>query len=170
MDLHIVGGLAIARTPWRQLQRAAAERNVEIPTLAEVCELVGADAELFVEIKGAGIERDVVAVLDGHRGPSAIHSFDHATIRRLSQLDRRLRLGVLFEESVPDVGALLAANGALDAWPHHTAVDGPLVEAVHGAGGRVIAWTVNDRRDIERVEALDVDGLCTDDVSLVAVE
>jgi len=40
---------------------------------------------------------------------------------------------------------------------------------VHAAGARVIAWTVNDRRDVERLSALGVDGLCTDDVSLVVV-
>ena len=68
---------------------------------------------------------------------------------------------------MPDVVELLASHGALDAWPHRRVVDGPLVEAVHGAGGRVIAWTVNEARDIARLSALGVDGLCTDDVTLV---
>jgi glycerophosphoryl diester phosphodiesterase len=110
----------------------------------------------------------VATVLRRHRGSFAIHSFDHPTIRRLSHLDRRLRLGLLFEERTPDVVAMLAANGARDAWPQHAIVDARLVDAVHGAGGRVIAWTVNDPRDLARLAALDVDGLCTDDVSLVA--
>jgi len=166
-DPDVAGGAVIARTTWPVLRRSAADRGIEIPTLADVCALVGDSAELFVEIKGAGIERAVVAVLADHRGPSAIHSFDHATIRRLSQADRRLRLGLLFEERVSDVAALLEENGAHDAWPHYTLVDGPLVDAVHGAGGRVIAWTVNERRDVARLTALGVDGLCTDDVSLV---
>ncbi|MFL5617655.1 MAG: glycerophosphodiester phosphodiesterase [Gemmatimonadaceae bacterium] len=168
-DAHVAWGMAIAGTSWSELRRAAAGGGIEIPTLAEVCELVGDRAELFVEIKGTGIEHEVATVLAGHRGPSAIHSFDHAAIRRLWRRDRRLRLGLLFEERVPDVVSMLAENGALDAWPHHSLVDAPLVDAVHGAGGRVIAWTVNDQRDIARLEALDVDGLCTDDVSLVAV-
>ena len=106
-------------------------------------------------------------MLSRHRGPSAIHSFDHAAIARLARLDGTLRLGLLFEERVPDVAAMLAANGARDAWPHRSVVDGPLVEAVHGAGGRVIPWTVNDRSEIARLSALGVDGLCTDDVTLV---
>jgi glycerophosphoryl diester phosphodiesterase len=166
-DAHIRGGVSIAGTSWHGLQRAADDARVQIPTLLSVCELVGERAELFVEIKGAGIEREVVAVLRDHRGPSAIHSFDHAAIARLARLDEGLRLGLLFEERVPDVVAMLAANGANDAWPNRSVVDRPLVEAVHGAGGRVIAWTVNDRRDIARLSALGVDGLCTDDVTLV---
>ena len=166
-DAQLHGGVSIARTSWQELRRAAEVVRVEVPTLASVCELVGDRVELFVEIKGAGIERQVVDVLRGHRGKSAIHSFDHAAIARLARLDGTLRLGLLFEERVPDVAAMLAACGAMDAWPHHSLVDRPLVEAVHRAGGRVIAWTVNDRTDIERLSALGVDGLCTDDVTLV---
>ena len=167
-DPQVAGAGEIARTEWRVLQQAAARRAVEIPALSEVCELVDDRAELFVEIKGAGIERKVARVLAGHRGACAIHSFDHPSIRRLSQLDRRLRLGLLFEERVPDVAAMLAANGARDAWPQHDIVDASLVDAVHGSGGRVIAWTVNDPRDLARLAAIGVDGLCTDDVTLVA--
>ena len=166
-DARLPGGVSIAQTSWPELQRAARAARVQIPTLASVCDLVGERAELFVEIKGADIEREVVEVLRGHGGPAAIHSFDHAAIGRLAQLDGRLRLGLLFEERVPDVATLLAAHGASDAWPHLSAVDGRLVEDVHGAGGRVIAWTVNDRDDIARLSALGVDGLCTDDVTLV---
>jgi len=167
-DPQLRGGTDIATTSWDTVRRAASAVGVEIPTLVDVCALVNDRAELFVEIKGAHIERSVHAVLSAHRGRSAIHSFDRGAIARLSHLDRRLRLGLLFEERVSDVAALLAAHGALDAWPHHSLVDAALVEAVHAARGRVIAWTANARRDIERLAALGVDGICTDDVTLVA--
>ena len=166
-DARLAGGVSIADTRWSELRAAADAALVEIPTLASVCDLVGDRAELFVEIKGAAIERRVLEVLREHRGRSAIHSFDHAAIARLARLDEGVRLGLLFEERVPDVAAMLKGRGATDAWPHHSVVDGRLVEAVHTAGGRVIAWTVNDPRDVERLSALDVDGLCTDDVTLV---
>ena len=167
-DAFVGGGTEIAKTASGDLQRAASSRGVEVPTLAAVCDLVQDRAELFVEIKGASIERQVVTVLQRYPGRSALHSFDHPTIARVSRLDRRLRLGLLFEERVPDVSALLTAHGALDAWPRYELVDVPLLEGVHAAGGRVIAWTVNEPRDIARLAALDVDGICTDDVTLVA--
>lgn len=168
-DGHLQDGLALASAPWAEVRLAASAAGVEVPTLADVCALVDDRAELFVELKGAGIERAVYKVLAAHRGRSAVHSFDRAAIGRLSRLDRRLRLGLLFDAPVSDVGALLAAHGALDAWPHHTLVDAPMVEAVHEAGGRVIGWTANDRRDIERLTMLGADGICTDDVTLVPV-
>ena len=57
------------------LSRRVSGGRGEIPTLGQVCDLVDG-AELFVEIKGAGIERDVDAALRAYAGPVAIHSFD----------------------------------------------------------------------------------------------
>jgi glycerophosphoryl diester phosphodiesterase len=166
-DPQLGGGHDIATSSWADVRRFARDVGVDVPTLADVCALVGDRVELFVEIKGAGIERLVRSVLASHRGRSAMHSFDWEAIARLARLDRHLRLGLLFDQREPDVAALLAAHGAVDAWPHHSLVDPPMVRTVHAAGGRVIAWTVNAHRDVERLTALGVDGICTDDVTLV---
>jgi glycerophosphoryl diester phosphodiesterase len=42
-----------------------------------------------------------------------------------------------------------------------------MVETVHQAGGRIIAWTVNSRRAARALIQLGVDGLCTDDLRLM---
>ncbi len=39
-------------------------------------------------------------------------------------------------------------------------IDTELVETVHAAGARLIAWTVNDRVAAARLSAMGVDGLC----------
>src|SRR5215208_3217965 len=136
-DARTARGQEIARSTWQALRRDATD-GAGVPTLASVCELVGDRAELFVEIKGAGIEEAVLGTLDRHRGAAAIHSFDHAAIARIARLDQSVRLGLLFEDRVPDVAALLAASGARDAWPHHSCADARMIEDVHAAGGRVI--------------------------------
>ncbi|HKH92260.1 MAG TPA: glycerophosphodiester phosphodiesterase [Gemmatimonadaceae bacterium] len=165
-DARAAHGLEIARTEWEELQRDAAD-GTGIPTLESVCELVGDRAELFVEIKGAAIEEPVLQVLGGHTGPIAIHSFDHPAIGRIAKLEPAIRLGLLFEDHVPDVAAVLSAHGARDAWPHHSLVDARMIDEVHATEGRVIVWTVNAARDVRRVTALGVDGICTDDVTLL---
>ena len=107
-------------------------------------------------------------MLRGHRGPSAIHSFDHEAIARLSRLDRSAFVSVCCSRSECQTSPRCSpSDGAKDAWPHYSVVDSLLLDAVHRAGGRVIAWTVNDHRDVARLSALGVDGLCTDDVTLV---
>lgn len=162
-DAAIAGGLAIADETAAAIRSAT---DAAVPTLADVCELVAGRAELFVEIKGTAIEQQVLAVLRGYDGPYAIHSFDHALIGRVHRQDRGVRLGVLFEETTPDVAALMAATGARDVWPHAPLVTRQLVTAVHASGGRVIAWTVNAVPEAEHLTTLGVDGLCGDDVRI----
>lgn len=160
-------GLPIARTRWQQLRSDGATAAPRIPTLQSVCELVDGRAELFVEIKGAGIESEVLNVLRDYTGSAAIHSFDHAMIARLAARGVRHPLGLLFDEPVADVPALLAAHGASDAWPHHSLTDATLVNGVHRIGGRVLVWTVNDVHAARRLQTLGVDGICSDDVTLL---
>jgi glycerophosphoryl diester phosphodiesterase len=161
-------GVEIARAASSFLASSTAERGLELPTLRSVCALVAGRAELLVEIKGSAIEDAVLAVMRDNEGPYAIHSFDHAMIGRIARRAPAVRLGLLFDCAVPDVAALLAAYGARDVWPEHALVDAPLVQAAHGAGARVLAWTVNDAAEASRLAALGVDGLCSDDITVLA--
>ncbi len=119
---------------------------------------------MFIELKGAAIEHEVVNVIRASIAPArcAVHSFDHAQVARARALAPELRGGILFDRPVADPVATMRAADALDAWPSHEHVDEALVEHVHGAGGRVIPWTVNKATQAISLAALGVDGLCTD--------
>jgi glycerophosphoryl diester phosphodiesterase len=51
---------------------------------------------------------------------------------------------------------------------HRLLVSQQLVERVHGAGGRLFVWTVDDGPEIARLETLGVDGVITNDPRLFA--
>jgi glycerophosphoryl diester phosphodiesterase len=76
----------------------------------------------------------------------------------------------LFDEYPAHVQQSMGAVSALDVWPRWSIIDRALVEAVHAAGGRVIAWTVNTSKDAARLVGLGVDSLCGDDVRLLPRE
>jgi len=58
-------------------------------------------------------------------------------------------------------------EGRFDAiMAHWRVVTGALVRAVHGAGGQLYVWTVDDRVMIERLTAMGVDGIITNDPRL----
>ena len=169
-DAILATGLAIATSTLDELRRHEVGPGVPIPTLGELCALVSGRATLFVELKGAGIERQVLRALGEYGGGVALHSFDHAMIRRVARIDPSRRLGILFEDAPVLVAQVMGQTGALDVWPHWALVTADLVAAVHDAGGRVIPWTVNDERDARALAALGVDALCGDDVRRLIVE
>ena len=159
-----LAGRRIDALTFEELQGFSIRGMALIPTLAETLAVVKGRAELFVELKGVGIEHAVAEQIRGSAMPSrcAVHSFDHDAIRRLRDLAPELRRGLLFDRAPTDVAASMRETGALDIWPHWEMINPELVSAVHAAGGRVIAWTVN-RPDVARaLTAQGVDGLCTD--------
>jgi glycerophosphoryl diester phosphodiesterase len=135
-----------------------------ISTLAEALAVIKGRADVFVELKGAAIEQEVIAVIRASPAPArcAVHSFDHAQVARARALAPEIRGGILFDRPVPDPAAAMRAADALDVWPSHEHVDAALVTQVHDAGGRVIPWTVNKPDQAVALASLGVDGLCTD--------
>ncbi|MCS6850940.1 MAG: hypothetical protein NZ700_07190 [Gemmataceae bacterium] len=117
-------------------------------------------------------EREVVAAVRaaGMLGRTSVRSFDHRLVRRLRRLEPQLRGAVLIAETVPvDPVAVVRAAEAETYCPSYDAVDGPLVRELHGAGIRVVPWTVNNREDLERLLDWGVDGITTDFPDRLAV-
>jgi glycerophosphoryl diester phosphodiesterase len=62
--------------------------------------------------------------------------------------------------------AMLRAGRIEAVMAHWLLVSPRLVDAVHGGGGQLYVWTVDDDRRIERLSALGVDGVITNDPRL----
>lgn len=137
-----------------------------LPELGDVRRLMDGRGELFVEIKGPDIERLVLHDMQRYDAPFALHSFDHAMIARIHDIAPNIRLGVLLEELPTSITRLMREAGARDVWPQVPIITPQLVHEVHAAGGRVVAWTVNDADVARQLASMDVDGLCGDDVRI----
>ena len=140
-----------------------------ISTLAESLAVIKGRADVFIELKGAAIEHEVVDVVRRSSAPArcALHSFDHEQIARARALAPELRGGILFDRPVLDPVSAMRAADALDVWPSREHVNESLVESVHGAGGRVIPWTVNKGEQAVELAAFGVDALCTDFIAVL---
>jgi glycerophosphoryl diester phosphodiesterase len=155
----------------------AHDRGRKGPTLpeflAEVREVVAADALLIVDLKRAGYEAEVLAACRsaGVADRCIFSTSEFAALARLNEVARTSatlsagRAWLLPGRRTPAV-AMYARSGALDATVRHDTVTEELVDAVHARGGRVYAWTVNSRDGIAQMRALDVDGVITDDPRL----
>jgi glycerophosphoryl diester phosphodiesterase len=136
-----------------------------IPTLDQALELTGSRCDVFVEIKALGIEETVARCLRRH-APNvdrfAVHAFDHRIVKRMLELMPSVRTGILQVSNLVDTVAAMRRAGASDLWQHRDFIDAALVNDVHAAGGRVIAWTSNTENEWERFAAIGVDAICTD--------
>ncbi len=154
----------ISNMTYAALQRYSLGPGVRIPSLDEVLAAVPAPTIVYVEVKAPGIEAAVVACIAaaGAEDRCAIHSFDHRVAQRVARLEPTLPGGILVASYLADPAHELRAARARDYWAERSWIDAPLVDAIHAARGRVIAWTVNDPADAARLAELGVDGICTD--------
>jgi glycerophosphoryl diester phosphodiesterase len=134
----------------------------EIPSLEEALACIDGRAMVYVEIKAPEMERVVIDEIRAHDVPAAIHSFDHRVALRTRELAPHLPTGILSASYLIEPDVALRSARARDYWQAWELIDGALVERVHAAGGRVIAWTVNSLDAVARLRALGVDGICTD--------
>lgn len=138
-----------------------------IPTLAETLALHGElGLAAYAELKGPGCAPGTVAALAAANVRGAVHSFDHRQIAEAQRLAPLVPRGVL-EVSYPvDRLHALRAVGGRDLWRQWPFIDEDLVAEAKQSGCRIVAWTVNDAHEMERLAGIGVDALCTDDVAL----
>ncbi|HEV3055898.1 MAG TPA: glycerophosphodiester phosphodiesterase [Solirubrobacteraceae bacterium] len=137
--------------------------------------------DLNVDLKHVGTER---LLLDELRRAelldrTLISSQVTAVLDRVRALEPRARVGISVGGKLPrfchrwgDWRALVLAGLAARRWDalmaQHRLIDAGLLEAVCARGGRLYAWTVNDRSGIESLRGLGVHGITTADPRLFA--
>jgi glycerophosphoryl diester phosphodiesterase len=151
-----------------EIARAGPGDLADLPELDQVLARYHASAFLDIELKVAGLEHAVLQSLRAHppqRG-YVISSFLPEVLRSLRELDQSLPLGLLCE-----------THSQLAAWPrfpaqyvlpHYTLMDIDLTRQLRAGKRKIIAWTVNRKPDMLRVQEMGVDGIISDDTETLA--
>ena len=167
----------------------------ELPTFDDALAFFAEEAletGVHVDLKSAEAATDVSAALDrfGLAGRALVSSFHHRALRRLAGL-ASLRLGVSFPRdrlgvhrrrglgrfvgpglkglglATPRlVDFLLDRSRANTLVLHHALVSASAVGRAHARGAPVVAWTVDDPLELERVVEAGVDAVVTNDPSI----
>jgi glycerophosphoryl diester phosphodiesterase len=143
------------------------EGDTRIPTLRQLLDAVPADVDLMVDFT----RREVVpGALDQALSAGALDRCLFVTgnveaLRMLRGLSGRARIGLTWTEGTDPPLPLLDELGA-EYWnPMFSFVTAAGVDAVHEAGLRVSAWTVDAPEDMERVVSDGVDAVVSNRVA-----
>lgn len=150
------------------LRKLDAGKGEQIPTLAEVVELIGDQAFINIELKGldtASLVMDLVKLLDKKRFKKEqfiISSYLFSELYLVHELDPEIQIGVIADDQ-----PLIALDFAdeVDAYsfhPSYSILDEQLVDDAHNAGMKVYVHTVNDLDKIDQARLMKVDGVFTD--------
>jgi glycerophosphoryl diester phosphodiesterase len=151
-------GFEISRTP--------AKLVPQLPRLRDVLQRYR-DSFLDIELKVKGMERIMLDLFLRHkpRHGFVVSSFIPGVLKAVRAEDKTIRLGLICESKTQ-----------LKFWTdlsieyviaHHELVETELVRKVKGAGKKVIVWTVNAPEEMKRFAEAGVDGIISDDTSLL---
>jgi glycerophosphoryl diester phosphodiesterase len=168
---------------------AVREVAPELPTLDEALAFFVDEAPglgVHVDLKEAAATESLLAALRHHGlvGRTLVSSFHRSALRRLARVEPALRTGISFPEDrlgiadrrgtapVIQMGlhalrpampvlarTLLAGSGASTLVLHHALVGQRLVRWARRRGIPVVVWTVDDPRDLERLDGVGVDAM-----------
>jgi glycerophosphoryl diester phosphodiesterase len=150
-----------------EIARASAEQVAALPLLQDVLARYQQRAFLDIELKVSRLEGITIALLQ-ERSPSrgfVVSSFLPEVLQAVHAEDFGIPLGLICE-----------TNAQLREWdrlpveyviPHYTLVDEPLIRQFRNAGRKILAWTVNSPRDMQRLADSGVDGIISDNTSLL---
>jgi len=140
-----------------------------IPTLEEAIEVARGRIGLQVELKFSGLDYElaerVVKIIEenGFAPQAQIVSLDYAGILRVRKLNRDLETGYIVFRAVGDISRLDVDFLSVNRW---IATEN-LVASIRKAGKEIHVWTVNDRRRMYSLIDLGVDGILTDEPSVL---
>jgi glycerophosphoryl diester phosphodiesterase len=154
-----VGGMEIANT---------ASKTLPLPTLEDVLRQFAHRAFLDIELKVAGLEPQTLAELRKHPPQKGyvVSSFISEVLTAIHDLDPAIPLGFLCESK----GQLRDWREMPAAWviPQFKLADRELVELVHGAGKKIMVWTVNRAERMREFAEWGVDAIITDETERIA--
>lgn len=171
-DVRLAGdGTAVVchdpRIKETEIARVAAQDLPGLARLEQVLARYQDLAFLDIELKVSGLEKITAALLRKYqpRRGFVVSSFLPEVLQTMRAADSTIPLGLICE-----------TRAELQRWnelaieyvmPQRTLANSTLMAQLKGAGKKILVWTINARADMRRLADSGVDGIISDDTSLL---
>jgi glycerophosphoryl diester phosphodiesterase len=155
-----------AKVSGYDVSRTLAKQASQLPRLRDVLQRYR-DSFLDIELKVKGLERILLDLFLRHkpRHGFVVSSFQPGALKSVRALDATIPLGLMCESKTQlRLWSELPVQYVI---PHYDLAEPDLVRKIKGAGKKVFVWTVNDSADMQRFAEYGVDGIISDDTSLL---
>ena len=160
----------VGEMPLAELQKLTSDDLHPIPTLKEAITCIPQTLSINVELKEVAAYEPTLNVLVDLVKQGAVRSkqllvtsFEHEAIERVHEATTDFQLGLL-TKGIPDDNYwnLASQLGATSANIDLASVNNAFVQRAHNAKLLVMVYTVNERRDAERLLEMGVDAIFSD--------
>lgn len=141
----------------------------KIPTLNEVLELIDGKVFLNIELKGSGTAEPthklLATILKQKKWKPdqfIISSFNWEELEIFYGLNKKVPIAILTGSDPLDAIPIAKRLNALAINPNFRALNIKNVKKIQEEGYRVFPYTINEPTDIQKILALEVDGIITD--------
>jgi glycerophosphoryl diester phosphodiesterase len=169
VDRTTNGTGTVTKMTLTELKKLRINDAFEIPTLAEVLALFDQKYFINIELKGPHTARLVCDCISHSVQQQQfaysnfiVSSFQRNELAEAAQYNPQIPLGILTQASVDQALEWAVAFKAQAIHPHFSLLTAENVALAQQKGYKVIAWSVNEFEDIQRVKAFGVDAIITD--------
>ncbi|MHA1235327.1 MAG: glycerophosphodiester phosphodiesterase [Promethearchaeota archaeon] len=158
-----------------QIKKLDAGEGEHIPTLQELIAIAKGKIGLQLEIKSTGLLVRMVQILRKENliQNSIVSCFMFGELVKLKKIEPKIKIGFLLpaelvrSQSIKRKIIKCEKEGFYAIHPHFSTVNKEIVDFAHANGLKINVWTVNDRNSMNNLIQLGVDGIITDDISLL---
>lgn len=153
----------------QDLKSFRTEKEQEIPTLSEVIDLVDQRCLINIELKGNDTAKPVMNLIQYYITEKSwnynqflISSFDWNALREVRQLNSKIPIGVLTQTDLDLAVAFAKFIKAETIHPYFHLLTKENTRQMQIEGFQVLAWTVNETEDIQKIKSFEVNGIISD--------
>jgi glycerophosphoryl diester phosphodiesterase len=147
----------------KEIQAFSTEKNQKIPTFNEALDFLDKKTKIIIELKEPDTEQQVLNAIHttNQQNNVIIVSFHEEALRNVREQDKTIQTGLIYVKHKNPIKTAqdLQATYLLTLYRFtHTAN----VQKAHQNGLKIIAWTINTKKEATEYQKKGVDGIATD--------